>query len=272
MAHFPPNPISKPGYRLEFHDEFEQGRPSSGLWLPWYLPHWSSRESARAHTSSDGEHLVLRIDEDQQPWCPEFDGNVRASSLQTGVRSGPPGSREGQHRFSAECVVREAQETTFICTPQYGYVETRMLGPTGAGNHAALWMIGTEDKPEHCAEICVCELFGAERGARSSAVRFGVHPFHDPGIKDDFHTSALPIDTAEFHLYAADWTPAFIDFFVDNQHTGRVLQSLRYPMQLMLSLYELPEHTLASHPYPKTCMVDYVRVYQPAQGYEVDRP
>ena len=36
--------------------------------------------------------LRLLIEADQEPWCPEFDGEVRVSSLQTGVFAGPVGS------------------------------------------------------------------------------------------------------------------------------------------------------------------------------------
>jgi hypothetical protein len=60
------------------------------------------------------------------PWCPEFDGEVRVSSLQTGVFSGPRGSAIGQHRFSPDAVVREEQEERRLYTPLYGIVETRL--------------------------------------------------------------------------------------------------------------------------------------------------
>ena len=267
MKNFPSNPLEKPGYRLEFHDEFTEGLPTADKWIPYYLPQWSSRERSRANTCSDGEHLVLQIDADQPAWCPEFDGNVRVSSLQTGVRSGVVGSALGQHRFNPACVVREEQAPRFTCAPLHGYIEVRMQGPGTAGNHAALWMIGVEDQPENCAEICICELFGADRGTESSVVRFGVHPFHDPRIVDEFHSRTIAIDTAEFHVYAAEWSPDAVQFFIDNELVGTVRQSLRYRMQLMLGLYELPDRTPRDSIYPKRSKIDYVRVYQPLEGY-----
>lgn len=262
MAGFPPNPVAKAGFRLEFHDEFLAGRFDATKWLPWYLPQWSSRQRARARTAGGVEHLTLVIDAAQPAWCPEVDGDVRVSSLQTGVSSGPLGSTRGQHRFDAACVVREAQAPRFTCALRHGYLEARMQGPRTAGNHAALWMIGIEDEPAHSAEICVCELFGADRGEASSVVRFGVHPFHDPAIVDDFRARTLPIDTAEFHVYAAEWSSREVRFFVDNEVVGVVPQSPGYRMQLMLGLYELPARTSPGDAYPKRCSVDYVRVYQ----------
>jgi hypothetical protein len=39
---FPANPLEKPGYTLEFHDEFDGTELDPEKWLPYYLPHWSS--------------------------------------------------------------------------------------------------------------------------------------------------------------------------------------------------------------------------------------
>src|SRR5690606_32632810 len=102
---FPPNLLDKPGYRLDFRDEFEDGALDEDKWLPCYLPQWSSRARSRARYRFEDGALTLTVDPDQEPWCPEFDGGVRCSSLQTGVFSGPAGSRAGQHRFSDRLVV-----------------------------------------------------------------------------------------------------------------------------------------------------------------------
>jgi hypothetical protein len=47
------------------------------------------------------------------------------SSLQTGVFSGPVGSRVGQSRFNSDLVVRQAQDSARCYTPQYGLFELR---------------------------------------------------------------------------------------------------------------------------------------------------
>lgn len=72
-----------------------------------------------------GGLLRLRIDADQEPWAPDLDGQVRASSLQTGVFAGPVGSPVGQHRFNPAAVVREAQPSVRLYTPRYGLFEMR---------------------------------------------------------------------------------------------------------------------------------------------------
>jgi Glycosyl hydrolases family 16 len=207
--------------------------------------------------------LRLRIDAGQEPWCPEFDGEVRVSSLQTGAYAGPVGSSIGQHRFNPAAVVREAQPELRLYTPQYGRIELRARFSDDPYAMAALWLIGYEDEPERSAEICVCEIFGRDVEAGRAVVGMGVHPFGDPRIVDDFSKLAVPIDAREFHVYAAEWTPTDVAFLVDGDTVKTVQQSPAYPMQLMLSVYDLPPvGGVDAGVYPKEWVVDYVRGYR----------
>jgi len=268
----PASPLEKPGYHLEFHDEFADGSVDEAKWIPYHLPQWSSRAQAAANVSFVDGHCELRIDADQQPWCPEYDGDNRCSSLQTGLFAGPVGSTLGQHRFNRDSVVREAQANRVTYAPTYGYFELRARGILTPGNHFALWMIGYEDEPRRSSEICICEVFGKNVGPTSSKIGFGVHPFGDPSIVDDFRWAELPIDVADFHIYGAEWMPDRVDFFVDDQKIGTVDQSASYPMQFMLGIYERPHETVtlpSGDPgYPKRFVIDYMRAYRPIQGYE----
>ncbi|HEX9925630.1 MAG TPA: glycoside hydrolase family 16 protein [Anaerolineae bacterium] len=128
----------------------------------------------------------MRITEDQQPWCPEFDGQVKASCIQTGLFAGPVGS--------------------------------------------------------------------------------SIHPWADPNLTDAFYQDPLDIDATKFHVYAHEWTPTHVDFYVDNQKISRINQSPAYPMQFMLAIYELPGADVNAA-YPKEFVVGYVRGYQPEAGY-----
>jgi hypothetical protein len=249
-------------YELEFEDTFDGQALDRTRWLPYYLPHWSSRATAAARYRVGDDGLRLLIEEDQQPWCPEFDGAVRVSSLQTGQFAGPVGSTVGQHRFRPDLVVREAQRMARLYTPRFGLIEIRAKAIADRRCMVALWMIGYEDQPGQSAEICVCEIFGRDMTADTAAVGMGVHPFGDPGIIDEFAAEVLPIDAREFHTYAAEWTPDYITFSVDHQLVKTVEQAPQYPMQLMLSVYEFPDDQPPGtdlHPYPKEFVVDYVR-------------
>ena len=204
----------------------------------------------------------MLITEDQQPWCPELDGELRVSSLQTGVVAGSVGSDVGQHRFDQKAVVTEAQRNVRLYTPHYGRIEVRMTALDDPRSMVSLWCIGYEGGA-HSGEICVCEIFGRDVGADHASVGVGVHPFGDPKLEDDFEAVRLPIDAREFHVYRADWTPDQVEFFVDGELVKRVRQSPAYPLQLMLGIYEFPaEVDDASANYPKAFVVDYVRGYR----------
>ena len=248
--------------QAEFEDTFENGTLDPGRWLPWYLPQWSSRERAAARYEVGGGRLRLLIAADQEPWCPELDGETRVSSLQTGVFAGPLGSRIGQHRFHEAAVVTEEQPESRLYTPRYGRVELRARIAPDPATMGALWLIGFEDEPQRSGEICVCELFGRDAGWSEAGVGMGIHPFGDPELADDHELVRLPLDVSDFHVYAAEWRPGRATFCVDEQVVKESGQAPDYPLQLMLDIYEFPES--AERPpedYPKVFEVDYVRGY-----------
>jgi Glycosyl hydrolases family 16 len=252
-------------FELAFEDTFDGASLDLRRWIPYHLPHWSTRERSAARYEVRGGCLRLLITSDQPPWCPELDGEVRVSSLQTGLFAGPVGSGVGQHRFNPRAVVREAQRNARLYTPQYGRIETRARALDDERTMVALWMIGYEDEPVRSAEICVCEIFGRDVGPDGAAVGMGVHPFGDPAIADDFSAERVAIDAREFHVYAAEWTPEGIAFLIDGELVRTVGQSPAYPMQLMLGIYEFPAEDDLGRPataYPKAFVIDYVRGYR----------
>ena len=153
-----------------------------------------------------------------------------------------------------------------LYTPQYGRIELRARACDDPRTMSALWLIGYEDEPERSAEILVCEIFGRDVGPDAVAIGMGVHPFGDADIVDDFSRVQVSIDARELHVYAAEWTPEDVTFFVDGEAVKTVGQSPGYPMQLMLNIYEFPptEADGPPRPYPKEFVVDYVRGYRPA--------
>jgi hypothetical protein len=252
-------------YELEFEDTFDGDSLDLSCWIPHYLPHWSTRERSAARYEIRDGCLRLLITSDQQPWCPELDGEVRVSSLQTGLFAGPVGSTVGQHRFNPAAVVREEQQNVRLYTPQYGRIELRAKAVDDPLTMVALWMIGYEDEPGRSAEICVCEIFGRDFGPSQASVGMGVHPFGDASLSDDFSAEPVPIDAREFHVYAAEWTSDRVAFYVDDERLKTVDQSPAYPMQLMLGIYEFPPakgQEPKEDSYPKSFVVDFVRGYR----------
>jgi Glycosyl hydrolases family 16 len=266
MHDFPANSLRKNGYLLEWNDEFESSTLDTTKWIPYYLPQWSSREQSKPNYLLQDGTIRLQITEHQQPWCPEFDGEVKASSLQTGLFAGTLGSKQGQLQFNPNLVVRETQTNTKLYTPRYGFFECRAKCSDVAGNHVSLWMIGYQETPQQSGEIAMFEVFGKDVGKTSATVCYGIHPWGDTTLTDAFYREPLEIDVTAFHIYACEWTPSHIDFYVDNRLTRRINQSPHYPLQIMLSIFELPGGDRGAA-YPRAFVIDYVRGYQPEGGY-----
>ena len=51
----------------------------------------------------------------------------------------------------------------------------------------------------------------------------------------------MEIDIAEPHVYAADWQPGRVDFFVDGEHIRAVDEAPDYPMQFMVAVFDFPD-------------------------------
>ncbi|HLO36054.1 MAG TPA: glycoside hydrolase family 16 protein [Candidatus Deferrimicrobium sp.] len=253
----------RPGRRPEFTDGFELGVLDPGRWIAAYLPHWSSRERAAARYRFDAGRLVLEIAADQEPWNPEADGDLRVSSIQTGVFAGPVGSPIGQHRFRSDLVVREAQPPARLYTPRFGRIQIRMSAVAHPDAMVALWMIGYEDEPERSAEICVCEVFGRDIGRARVRIGMGIHPFGDPQLADDFGQVDLKVDATAAHEYAVDWGPGRVDYLVDGRVVKTSGQAPDYPMQLMVGLYAFARPAAGD---PLRFVVDHVRGFAPPGG------
>jgi hypothetical protein len=257
--------LDRQGYVLELEETFQQPTLDERLWIPHYLPHWSSREASAARYDVGDGLLQLKIEQDQAPWNPDIDGGLRVSSLQTGVFAGPVGSSLGQHRFRQGLVVREAQRRVALYTPHLGLFELRARAPDDPATMVALWMIGYEDEPTRSAEICVCEIFGRDVGPDIARIGMGLHPFGDPSITDAFSAESVRIDARQTHTYSVEWAPDFVAFYVDDRTVKVVDQSPSYPMQFMLGIYEFRGGLVANvdrSRYPKVFSVEAFRGYR----------
>lgn len=245
-------------YTTIMNDDFEKSELNTAYWLPTYLPQWSSRKKTVPSYKIKDSILTLYISDTQEPWSPEWNGNVRVSNLQTGVCSGKVGSCLGQHHFRKGLIVREFQEKDFKVTPQYGYVEFKARCNISEENVAALWMIGIEENPSQSAEICLFELKGCNITNEHAVIGYGVHPFADTNIKDEFYEEKFPVNVKEWNIYALKWEEDNITFYINGEEIKIINQSPDYPMQIMLNLYDLKNIKNEQN----TFEIDYVKVYQ----------
>jgi hypothetical protein len=264
-----PQRLDRSGFEVEVDEGFDGDELDPRLWTPFYVSHWSSRAATKARYDILNGQLRLRIEADQKPWSPEFDGDIVVSCLQTGAFAGPVGSSIGQLHFRDGLVVREAQPNLRLYTPQYGLFEIKMRAIDDPANMVALWMMGYEDRPECSGEILIAEMFGRDVDRDEAGVGMGIRPFADPSLRDEFEAIPIPIDALGAHWYAAKWTPDGVEFYVDEVLVKASELSPSYPMQFMLAIYEfrdgpnlpsLPDH------YPKTFVVEQFRGCRPTTG------
>jgi hypothetical protein len=253
------------GLRLIFEDNFDAPELDRAVWLPHYLPAWSSRADTAATYAIHDSCLHLTIPPSQGLWCAgDHNPPLRVSGIQSGNFSGPAGSTIGQQPYRNGLTVREQQETFWGWTPDQGYIEIRARGVVSQRSMVAFWLAGIEDQPQRSAEICIGEMFGdAVVAGESTAVGLGLHRFRDPSVAEDFEAVRLAIDVAEFHTYAVDWTAEKVDFLVDGEQVRSCIEPPTYPMQLEVGVFDFPEKSDATDADAVPALtVDYVRGYQ----------
>ncbi|MEV7396756.1 glycoside hydrolase family 16 protein [Aeromicrobium sp. NPDC092404] len=226
------------------HETFDGDRLDRERWLPHYLPQWSSRAESAATYEVAGSELRLSIPLDQGLWCPDTHTKpLRVSGVQSGVYSGPVGSTIGQQPFADSQVVREEQPAWWGWTPHHGRIAVRARMELSPTSMASAWMVGLEDSPERCGEICLFEVFGSTitpDGSRAD-VGTGLHPFRDPALVEEFSADTQDIDVRQPHTYAVEWRPDGIDFLLDDEVVRSSQQSPAYPMQMMIAVFDFPE-------------------------------
>lgn len=227
-----------------FRDDFAGPALDESVWLPHYLPAWSSRRDSAADLRFADGCLVLEIPPGRGLWCADdHRPPMRASGIQSGNFSGPGGSTQGQQPFRDGQTVREAQPRFEGWLPSSGRVEIRCRMDLSPRSMAALWMIGVEDRPERCGEICVMEIFGRAVRDGGCEVGMGVHAFRDPALTEDFTAPRLQVDPAGFHTYHVDWDAGEAVFGVDGTEVRRTRRPPTYPMQLMVAVFDFPERS-----------------------------
>jgi beta-glucanase (GH16 family) len=158
----------------------------------------------------------------------------------------------------------------------YGRFEARIKIPRGQGIWPAFWMMG--DKIDKAGwptdgEIDIMENIGKEPAMVHGTI-------HGPGYSGDKGITApysLPIGQRfadDFHLFAVEWEPNVIRFYVDDHlYATRTPANLPpgtkwvydHPFFLLLNVAvggDWPGNPDATSPFPQTMQVDYVRVYR----------
>jgi beta-glucanase (GH16 family) len=161
----------------------------------------------------------------------------------------------------------------------YGRFEARIKMPRGQGIWPAFWMLGDNiDKvpwPD-CGEIDIVENLGREPSIAHGTIHgpgySGVH-----GIGSAFSLSEGKHFSDDFHVFAVEWEPQEIRFYVDeNLYATRRPSDLPsdahwvydHPFFILLNLAVgggWPGNPDSTTEFPQRMYIDYVRVYKPAR-------
>lgn len=263
-------PLEKEGYVLDFHDEFDGDELDFTKWLPQYLPHATTSLSGfmADYDVSDGS-LKLQIDEDR----PTFYEQENPKGFKVcGIQSYNKNSLHERTAIGANVVPYEGYTT------QYGYFEIRYKMPAGGGGgHVAFWLIGTQAdaREDGSGSLQTGEIDITETRFDAPNVHAPkVYNWTDEDLQDWMVQIPMEEDYVnEYHVYAMDWTPEYLAFYVDGVEIARTEQSPQYEMCMILSMYinDDPDSTywsgVPSDVFPKVWEIDYVRVYKKAEGY-----
>ena len=185
----------------------------------------------------------------------------------------------------------------------YGRFEFRAKVPWGKGLWPALWLLPQDDRYGGWAasgEIDVMEIAGDEPHEVLNSIHYG-STYPKRTLHTHVHT--LPDDStvADWHVYAVEWEPGEIRFFVDEVHTsterfwwscsqtadGQGLDAKRaadlnpwpapfdQPFYLVMNVAvggNFPGVPNAQTRFPAELVVDYVRVYDKVGGYGPAKP
>jgi len=216
--------------RWDCIERFESGELNANLWIPEYLPHWTTPERSRARYRITSAGLELRIDADQPGWR-TADGEFRTSHVQTAAFAGPEGSRFGQHRIGFDLTVRTPGSPLSLWTPDAGSVEVGASANSDPTCTLGVWLVGHEQTdPDDPGEICIAKVFGNSVATNAAAVRVGIKAHHDPRLTTDVLDVSVPIDATRPHTYGAEWGATGCAITVYGTEIYRTCEVLAHPL------------------------------------------
>jgi beta-glucanase (GH16 family) len=253
-------------WKLVWSDEFDrEGLPDPAKWAyeEGFVRNQESQYYTTARTQNarvENGHLILEAHKEQFK-------NPR-------YRADAPERRWQQRREYAE-YTSASLTTRGQASWTYGRIEVRAKVPSGRGTWPAIWTLGTnigEVGWPGCGEIDILEYVGHAPGV----VHANVHTRGYNHARGTGRGARLAVPDAEktFHVYAVEWTPQKLEFFVDDQkyftlpNDGTGVDSWPFdaPQYLILNLaiggawggQQGIDDTI----FPQRFLIDYVRVYQ----------
>lgn len=248
----------------------------------------SCKKNLKAGDDGSGTSTIPRAVAYQLVWSDEFNGtSVNTSNWNIDV--GNPGVNSEQEYYQAaniaetggNLVITARQqsvggqpytsgklETAGKFSTTYGRIEARIALPMVQGMWPAFWMLGTSINSgagwPQCGEIDIMEQVNT-----SSTILGTMHWFDGGNTQYGGNTTTNP---GAFHIYAVEWTPSSINWYVDNTLyvSGNISNNINNtgafhsPFFILLNLAvggTLSGPTVNNGALPTSMLVDYVHVY-----------
>jgi len=167
-------------------------------------------------------------------------------------------------------------KTQGLFNQAYGRFEARIKIPAGQGMWPAFWMLGNNISSvswPKCGEIDIMENIGKEPGTVHGSLHSSSTTSRTSDASGPFSLPAGQHFADDFHLYAVEWEPGTIRFYVDSNLYSTFTQSqwpaggawtFDHPFFILLNVAVggdwpgSPDNTTV---FPQQMLVDYVRVY-----------
>lgn len=158
---------------------------------------------------------------------------------------------------------------------RYGRFEARIRIPGGRGMWPAFWLLGDSGRWPDCGEIDIMENIGKEPASVHGTIH-GPGYSGAKGITSSFEMPGAQKVSADFHVFAVEWEPEAIRFYMDDRLYKTTTPAdlppgtkwvYDHPFYILLNLAiggDWPGAPDDSTAFPQTMLVDYVRVYEPA--------
>ncbi len=167
-------------------------------------------------------------------------------------------------------------KTQGLFSQAYGRFEARIKIPAGQGMWPAFWMLGNDITSAgwpKCGEIDIMENIGKEPGTVHGALHGPSTSAPTSDLSAPFSLPAGQNFAGDFHLYAVEWEPGTIRFYVDTNLYATFTSSqwpaggawvFDHPFFIILNVAvggNWPGSPDSTTVFPQQMLVDYVRVY-----------
>ncbi len=250
-------PASHPKWILTWHDEFNAANGT-----PVDSQKWTAESGGNGWGNNELEYYID---------SPRNARQEHGSLVIEAIRESYTGADGVKRDYTS---ARLKTQNKF--SQAYGRFEARIKMPRGKGIWPAFWLLGEDIDAVHwpnCGEIDIVENIGIEPSTIHGTIHgpgySGAH-----GIGSPFKLPNNKHFSDHFHLFAVEWEPKQIRFYVDDH-----LYATRHPDDLPANTKWVYDHPFfiilnlavggnwpgspdETTQFPQKMLVDYVRVYR----------